>query len=211
MVHVLGCFRAKPEFRAEVKAALLGVRTGSVEEEGCLGIRLYEDRHDPDLFYGDERFVDADAVEFHRAQSYEVALMQVAEKGLVEPPVAFLLEDAIVSEDDEVSRSAEPGELVAIAVFDFKPGLRDAVIAAYERQIPNVRGQESCISFNVYPVIGQPSQLVVIEWWTSPSAARQFATTDGLSIETGQLLASSLIGPVPEYLHELTEMFPKNP
>ncbi len=209
MIHVLGCFQTKADHRDGVRTALLGVRNGSPAEEGCLGIRLFEDRNDTSLFFGDERFVDGDAVEYHRAQPYEIALTEVAETGLLVPPVALILDDAIDGDSSgEVSRSAEPDELVAIAVFDFEPGQREVIIAQYERQIPNVRAHKSCIAFNAFPVIGEPSKLVVMEWWTSPEAAREFSTTDPLSIETGELLSASLDQPVPEYLHELQEMRP---
>ena len=209
MIQMIGQFQMKTEGRAKFKDAMLEVVKGTPKEPGALAIRMFEDVNNPDLLFGYERFKDFSAVEYHRKQSYELDLMEVAGTSLSAPPVAHVFGPAIVEEvraSDE--RKVDPSELYVVALFDIKPDQFDRVVAQYKKQIPNIRKHEGSISFNAYSVVDNPTQLVVVEWWKSAEVARQFSTTDPLSIETGKILMESLEGPIPEYLHELREVNP---
>ena len=209
MIQMIGQFQMKTEGRAKFKDAMLEVVKGTLKEPGALAIRMFEDVNNPDLLFGYERFKDFSAVEYHRKQSYELDLMEVAGTSLSAPPVAHVFGPAIVEEvraSDE--RKVDPSELYVVALFDIKPDQFDRVVAQYKKQIPNIRKHEGSISFNAYSVVDNPTQLVVVEWWKSAEVARQFSTTDPLSIQTGKILMESLEGPIPEYLHELREVNP---
>ena len=211
MIQMIGRFQTKAEGRAKFRAAMLDVVKGTANEPGALAVHMFEDVNNPDLVFGYERFTDFGAVEYHREQPYELVLAEVAGSLLSAPPVAYVLEPAVAEElrapDD---RKVDADELYVVALFDFEPGQRERVIEQYGKQIPNVRQHEGCVSFNAYPVVDNPTQLVVVEWWTSAEVARQFSTTDPLSIETGRVLMESLELPVPEYLHELREVDPSS-
>lgn len=209
MIQMVGRFQMQEEGRAKFKAAMLDVVKGTVNEPGALGIRMFEDVNNPGLVFGQERFKDFSAVEYHRKQPYELALIEVAGTALSAAPVAFVFGPAVVEEvraADE--RKIDPSELYVVAIFDIKPDQFDRVIEQYKKQIPNVREHEGSISFNAFTVLDTPNQLVVIEWWKSAEVARAFSTTDPLSIETGKVLTESLERPIPEYLHELREVNP---
>ncbi|MBH0050862.1 antibiotic biosynthesis monooxygenase [Pseudoalteromonas sp. SWYJZ19] len=208
-IQMVGRFQMQEEGRAKFKAAMLDVVKGTVNEPGALGIRMFEDVNNPGLVFGQERFKDFSAVEYHRKQPYELALIEVAGTALSAAPVAFVFGPAVVEEvraADE--RKVDPSELYVVAIFDIKPDQFDRVIEQYKKQIPNVREHEGSISFNAFTVLDTPNQLVVIEWWKSAEVARAFSTTDPLSIETGKVLTESLERPIPEYLHELREVNP---
>lgn len=209
MIQMVGRFQTKPEGRTKFRAAMLDVVKGTINEPGALAVRMFEDVNNPDVLFGYERYKDFSAVEFHREQPYELVLAEVAGPLLSAPPVAYVFEPAVVDDvrapDD---RKVDAAALYVVALFDFKPGQRERVIEQYEKQIPNVRQHEGCVSFNAYPVVDSPNQLVVVEWWKSADVARQFSTTDPLSMETGKVLMESLELPVSEYLHELREVDP---
>ena len=209
MIQMIGRFQMKTEGRATFKSAMLDVVKGTLNEPGALAIRMFEDKNNPNLIFGYERFKDFSAVQYHRNQPYELALIEVAGTALSAPPVAYVFGPAVVKEiraSDE--RKVESSELYAVALFDIKPDQWDRVVAQYKKQIPNARKHKENISFNVYSVLDNPTQLVVVEWWKSADVARQFSTTDPLSIETGKVLTGSLERPIPEYLHELREVNP---
>lgn len=211
MIQVIGQFLAKPEHRDELKNALKEVVKGSLKEPGCLGIRLFEDKNNPNLFFGYEQFTDEAAVAHHRTQPYELKLIEIAEHALAAPPKAYVKETAIKGLVYRKSASvANSKELIVIGLFEMEQEQKNKAIAQYEKQIPNVRSQSGCISFNAYTVLGAPNQLAVIEEWQTQEIARKFSTTDKLSIESGKILAESLSRPIPEYLHELREIFPNN-
>lgn len=208
MIQVIGQFEAKPEYREEVKNALMEVVKGSINEPGCLGIRLFEDKHNPNMFFGYEQFSDEEAVAFHRNQSYELNLIKIAEYALVTPPKAYVKEKSINGLVYRESKSvANSKELIVIGLFEMEQNQRDKVVAQYEKQVPNVRKELGCISFNAYTVLGQSTQFAVVEEWKTEEIARKFSTTDKLSIETGKVLAESLNLPIPDYLHVLQEVF----
>ncbi|ASJ75719.1 putative quinol monooxygenase [Granulosicoccus antarcticus] len=209
MIQMLGRFHMKPTGKAEFKEAMMEVRKGTEHEAGSLGIRMFSDTNNPDLLFGYERFKDFTAVEYHRAQAYELALANIVDSTLQEPPKAYVLGPAVANEVVAPrERLVGEDELFVVALFDIKPSQWDRVIAQYEKQILNIRAQDSNISFNVYPVVDNPTQLVAIEWWKSKEAARDFSTTNPLSMETGQVLTESLERPIAEYLHELNELKP---
>lgn len=211
MIQVIGQFQAKPEHRDKFKKALMEVVKGSLKEPGCLGIRLFEDKHNPNMFFGYEQFTDEAAVAHHRSQPYELKLIKIAEYALEVPPKAYVKETSIKGLVYRKSNSvANSKELIVIGLFEMEQEQKNKLIAQYEKQIPNVRSQSGCISFNAYTVLGAPNQLAVIEEWQTQEIAREFSTTDKLSIETGKVLAESLSRPIPEYLHELREIFPSN-
>ena len=209
IIQMIGKFQMKPESREQFKAAMMAVRKGTPNEPGALAIRMFEDKNNPDLLFGYERFKDFSAVEYHRKQPYELDLFAAAGTTLSAPPIAYVFGPAVVEEvrapDEQI---VDPSELYAVALFDIKPDQFDRVVAQYKQQILNVRQQAGNISFNAYRVIDNPTQLVVVEWWKSAEVAREFSTTDPLSMETGKLLMASLEKPIPEYLHELREVTP---
>ena len=209
MIQMIGQFQTRAEGRAKFRTAMHDVVKGTANEPGALAVRMFEDVNNPDLLFGYERFEDFSAVEYHREQPYELVLAEVAGPLLSTPPVAFVFEPAVADEvrapDD---RKVDADELYVVALFDFKPGQRERVVEQYKKQIPNVRQHEGCVSFNAYPVVDSRTQLVVVEWWKSAEVARQFSTTDPLSMETGNLLMASLELPIPEYLHEVREVDP---
>ena len=208
MIKVIGQFDVKPAFVAQFKAALIVVKNGSADESGCLGIRLFEDLQNPNMFFGYELFMDKDAVAFHRSQPYELKLAALADEALVTPPKAYVLVNEIVDTNDtkEFSSPANSAALKVIALFDIKANQHNKLIAQYEQQIPNVRAQEECISFNAYTVLENPNQLVVIEEWKTQEFAQKFSTTDPLSMETGKVLSETLAGSVPNFLHQVSEI-----
>jgi|GEM_PF-175527 len=206
MIQMIGRFHMKPEGRDAFIKAMADVRQGTERETGSLGIRMFDDRNNPNLMFGYERFMDFDAVKFHREQPYEKALIEVATSTLTEPPHAYVLGTALVGEVRAPrKRIVANDEFYSVALFDLDPEQVTSVIAQYQKQIPNARAQEGNVSFNVYPVLDNPKQLAVIEWWESPEQAQQFAATDPLSMETEKLLVHSLKQPIDQYVHVLNE------
>ena len=208
MIKVIGQFEVKPAFRSQFKEALMTVKKGSVEEPGCLGIRLFEDKQNPNMFFGYELFTGEEAVAFHRSQPYELKLAELANEALVNPPKAYVLIGEVSEEKgvEEFSSTANSAELRVIALFDIKADENKKLIAQYEKQIPNVRAQDDCVSFNAYTVLEKPNQLVVIEEWKTQEFAQKFSTTDALSMETGKVLSEIVERPIPEYLHQVNEI-----
>lgn len=209
MIKVIGQFEVKPAFRSRFKEALIAVKKGSVTEPGCLGIRLFEDMQNPNMFFGYELFTGEEAVAFHRTQPYELKLAELANEALVNPPKAYVLIGEVSLEENaikEFSSTANLAELRVIALFDIKANENKKLIAQYEKQIPNVRAQDECVSFNAYTVLENPNQLVVIEEWKTQKFAQKFSTTDSLSMETGKVLSETLERPIPGYLHQVNEI-----
>ncbi len=147
----------------------------------------------------------------HFRNPYELNLIEIAEYALEVPPKAYVNESPIKGLVYRKSKSvANSKELIVIGLFEMELEQKNKVIKQYESQIPNVRNQSGCISFNAYTVLGAPTQLAVVEEWETQEIAREFSTTDKLSIETGKVLSECLSRPIPEYLHELREIFPSN-
>lgn len=208
MIKVIGQFEVKPEYRVQFLEALIGVRNGSATEDGCLGIRLFKDKQNPNMFFGYELFTNEDAVTVHRSQPYELKLALLANDALVTPPKAYVLLDRVLEKSgvEEFKESSSSAGLNVIALFQAKTNQRDKIITQYEKQIPNVRNQSECVSFNAYSVLDNPNQLVVIEQWKTQELAQKFSTTDPLSVETGKVLSESLEQSIPEYLHQIEEI-----
>ncbi|MFZ2963215.1 MAG: putative quinol monooxygenase [Rhodoglobus sp.] len=63
--------------------------------------------------------------------------------------------------------SSRVGVIVSIRV---KPGRGADQVALFEEIAPLVRSEDGCISYDLYPVAGEPNQFVILEWWESVEA-----------------------------------------
>jgi quinol monooxygenase YgiN len=93
-----------------------------------------------------------------------------------------------------------------IAIITAKPGQRDAVLAAFNANVPAVRAEKGCIEYgaavDLSPSLGAmqanfgPDTFVVIEKWESPTALGAHAASPHMAAygaKTKDMLASRVI------------------
>ena len=73
-LSVVATITAKPEFRSEVRQALLAVVPPSRAEAGCLQYDLHASRSNPDSFVMIERWQDDATLDHHMATPHFAAL-----------------------------------------------------------------------------------------------------------------------------------------
>jgi quinol monooxygenase YgiN len=89
-----------------------------------------------------------------------------------------------------------------VAIITAKPGQRDAVLAAFNANVPTVRAEKGCIEYGAAVDTGtSPAKFgadtfVVIEKWESPEALRAHAASPHMAAygaKTKDLLATRVI------------------
>jgi len=93
-----------------------------------------------------------------------------------------------------------------VAIITAKPGQRDAVLEAFNANVPAVRAEKGCIEYgaavDLAPGLGAmqakfgPDTFVVIEKWESPDALRAHGASPHMAAygaKTKDLLASRVI------------------
>lgn len=205
----LSSFDIKHEAVEEFTQAMIDNQTAVRAETGSLEMRLFQGTADKSVFFVFGRTDGQAGLAEHIESVSERGIEGDTNAALNSKPIARHLGPAIAGGQYlPLDRSAGADEMIVAAVFDLKPGTRDALVTQYEKQVPNVRAHSGCLSFNAYTVLGAPDQLAVVEIWESEAVARAFSTTDKLSVETGKLLMASVDGDIGGYLSPVTEIAP---
>ena len=92
-----------------------------------------------------------------------------------------------------------------LAVITAKPGMRDAILAAFRANVPNVLAEQGCIEYggavdaeNALPFQTRygPDTLVVVEKWESMDALKAHAAAPHMAAygaKTKEMIASRVI------------------
>lgn len=82
-----------------------------------------------------------------------------------------------------------------LAMITAKPGRRDALLAAFNENVPAVRAEDGCIAYGAAvdeDVLGRhqamlgPDSLIVVEQWASPEALRAHAASPHMAAYAGK-------------------------
>lgn len=205
----LSSFSIKHDAVDGFTAAMINNQAEVRAESGNLEMRLFQSKADPGIFFVYGRTDGQAGLAAHMESVEDRRIEGDTTAALNSKPIARHLGAAIAGgQYRPIDQAAGKDEMIVAAVFDLKSGTRDALVAQYEKQIPNVRANTGCISFNGYTVLGNPNQLAVMEIWENETVAAAFSTTDPLSVETGKLLISSIDGDIGTYLTPVTEIGP---
>lgn len=208
-VTILSTFDIKPEGIDHFIKAMVENQEQVRKETGNLEMRMFQDVNQPSKFFVFGRTSGRAGLEAHEEEVEDRGIEQEVAGTLNEAPVTRWL--GLTSQGAEYGlrdRQQEADELIVFALFDFKPGYRDRVLAQYDKQVPLVRQDDANILFDVYTLEGEDDKLVVYERWVNQALAQEFATTKPISIETGKLLAEAVKGDLPDYLFTLSEISP---
>jgi quinol monooxygenase YgiN len=88
-IYLTAVIKSKPEYREEVKAALLNMVQHSRKEAACLQYDLHQGNDDKDLFTFHEIWESAAGLDEHNAQPYIKAFGELVPVKLQEPPLIY--------------------------------------------------------------------------------------------------------------------------
>jgi quinol monooxygenase YgiN len=100
----------------------------------------------------------------------------------------------------------EPPQMIhVLAVITAKPGMRDAILAAFRANVPNVLAEQGCIEYGAavdaknalpFQTAYGPDAFVVVEKWESMDALKAHAAAPHMAAygaKTKEMIASRVI------------------
>ncbi|KAA1151950.1 antibiotic biosynthesis monooxygenase [Pseudoalteromonas sp. FUC4] len=210
MITQIVKFNIKDEYINQFKALLEDDKQGAKAETGLLEMRLYQDKNTSGVFFAYERFEDQNAVDYHGAQGYTQALLQVLPEISQSAPEVMLLENtapAPLHESNPKAISPEDDVFILFFIFKIKPSFKDQLIKRFETHVEHTRSQESGnLVFDLYSIENNNDTLVVYEHWRNESALWDIHFNQPYALETAKLLEQAVIGDMKQYMSFVTEI-----
>lgn len=204
---VCSTFNIKPEGVDAFVEAMSDNQQHVRAEPGNIEMRMFQEVHNPSAFYLFGRSAPG-SDDAHSADVADRGIEERVAPTINTPPVVRMLGTTNQGTNfGPRDRGVTNEELIVIALFEFKPGYRDRVLAQYDKQIPIVRAQPNSILFNVFTIDGEPDKIVVYERWVSEEIGMAFQN-EPVSIETGNVLTEAIVGDLQSYIRPLREIEP---
>jgi quinol monooxygenase YgiN len=209
MVTQIVKFDIKLEKVSAFKAELLNNQDKASFEEGCLEMRLFQDKKQPNIIFAYERFKDVAALKHHISQSYTVAVLNLLEVSAQTEPLIMKLGDTTpnpLHENNPKEPCEEDDIFIIFFTFKIKSGYREKIIKQFETHVKNTRAEEhGNIIFDLYTVEGQEDTFVVYEHWRKESDVWDVHFNQPYAIETGKLMHEAVVGDLEQYMNFVDE------
>lgn len=199
-------FNVKPDFVEKFKHALSISVKGTIEEEGNLAIRIYQDSKNLSVFFAYERWINKEAMAIHQRQPYIKTLIELAASALATPPNVYDLEDTSPAPIEPLEADLNDPKFDIFFIFKIKPGSRDKLLAQFKHHISNTRTEPGCLLFDLYTVKDDEETLVVYEHWRKESDVWDIHFKQPYAMETGKLMEEYVVGDMQKYMNFVTKI-----
>jgi quinol monooxygenase YgiN len=203
-------FDIKAEHVETFKAALLNDQKGASNDDGCLEMRLFQDKKQPSTFFAYERFKDNAALINHAEQTYSKAVFDLVEQSSQSLPQVMKLSDtapAPLHENNPKSVNAEDDVFIIFFIFKIKPEHRKKLLTQFDTHVTSTRNEEEGnIIFDLYTVEGQNDTLAVYEHWRKESDVWDIHFNQPYAVETGKLMHEAVVGDLEQYMNFVVEI-----
>lgn len=208
MVTQIVKFDVKLEKVSAFKAELLNNQDKGSYEKGCLEMRLFQDKKQPNIIFAYERFKDVTALKHHVSQPYTVAVLKLLETSAQSEPLIMKLGDTIPAPLHESNlKQPRDEDDIFIIFFTFKIKLeyREKIINQFETHVQSTRTEEGNIIFDLYTVEGQEDTFVVYEHWRKESDVWDIHFNQPYAVQTGKLMHKAVVGEMEQYMNFVNE------
>ncbi|XQW84966.1 putative quinol monooxygenase [Thalassotalea piscium] len=192
----------------EFKAALLADQAGANNEKGCLELRLFQDKNQPNIIFAYERFENDEALKYHASQPYTGLVFELLETAAQAAPVLQKLTDSLplpLHERNPKTANDEDDIFIIFFIFKIKQGYREKIISQFQSHVNSTRDEEGNLLFDFYSVEGQEDTFVVYEHWRKESDVWDIHFNQPYAITTGKLMDEAVEGDLKQYMNFVTE------
>jgi quinol monooxygenase YgiN len=191
------------------KSALIADKLGAKNENGCLELRLFQDKKQPNIIFAYERFKNHEALRHHVSQPYTTAVLNLLETSAQSVPLVMELNDTTpnpLHENNSKQPNKEDDVFIIFFIFKIKVGYREKIINQFETHVQSTRAEEEGnIIFDLYTVQGQEDTFVVYEHWRQESDVWDVHFNQPYAIETGKLIHEAVVGDLEQYMNFVKE------
>ena len=208
MITQIVKFDIKPEKIETFKAALVVDKQGAENEQGCLELRLFQDKNQAGVFFAYERFQNQAALDHHAEQSYVKNVLGMLESASKTAPTVMVLNDTAPAalHENNTKRVHEVDDVFSVFfIFDIKPAYRQQLLTRFESHIENTRQEQGNLVFDLYTIDGQDDKFVVYEHWRKESDLWDIHFNQPYAVETGALLNEAIVGDLKQYMSFVEE------
>ena len=172
MITQIVKFDIKPEQIETFKAALVVDKQGAESEQGCLELRLFQDKNQAGVFFAYERFQDQAALDYHAEQSYVKNVLGMLESASKAAPTVMVLNNTAPTplHESNTKKVHEADDVFSVFfIFDIKPAYRQQLLTRFESHVENTRQEQGNLVFDLYTIDGKDDTLVIYEHWRKES------------------------------------------
>ena len=210
MITQIVKFDVKPEQVEKFKAALILDKQGAENENGCLELRLFQDKKQANIFFAYERFKDSAALTHHAEQPYVKSVMSLLESVSQSAPQLMKLNDTSPAplHENNLKVAGENDDIFIIFfIFKIKAEYRQQLLTQFDSHITHTRAEEAGnLIFDLYTIEDQDDTLVVYEHWRKESDVWDIHFNQPYAIETGKLMHEAVVGDLEQYMNFVTEI-----
>ena len=192
------------------KTALLNDQKGANSDDGCLEMRLFQDRKKPGIFFAYERFKDNTALINHAEKTYSKAVLDLVESSSKSLPQVMKLNNtspAPLYENNHKLAHLEDETFIIFFIFKIKSGYKEKLLAQFNTHVTRTRNEEAGnIIFDLYTVEGQNDTLAVYEHWRKESDVWDIHFNQPYAVETGKLMHEAVVGDLEQYMNFVVEI-----
>ena len=208
MITQIVKFDIKPEQIETFKAALVVDKQGAESEQGCLELRLFQDKNQAGVFFAYERFQDQAALDYHAEQSYVKNVLGMLESASQAAPTVMVLNNTAPTplHESNTKKVHEADDVFSVFfIFDIKPAYRQQLLTRFESHVENTRQEQGNLVFDLYTIDGKDDTLVIYEHWRKESDLWDIHFNQPYAIETGALLNEAVVGDLKQYMSFVEE------
>ncbi len=208
MITQIVKFDIKPEQIDTFKAALVVDKQGAESEQGCLELRLFQDKNQAGVFFAYERFQDQAALDYHAEQSYVKNVLGMLESASKAAPTVMVLNDTAPTplHESNTKKVHEADDVFSVFfIFDIKPAYRQQLLTRFESHVENTRQEQGNLVFDLYTIDGKDDTLVIYEHWRKEPDLWDIHFNQPYAIETGALLNEAVVGDLKQYMNFVEE------
>ncbi|MFD1552666.1 antibiotic biosynthesis monooxygenase [Putridiphycobacter roseus] len=206
MKNLIVKFTTKPEGREVFMEALLENRKGAQNEDGFVGMNLFEDTKNPNIIFAYDSWKDDTALEHHKQSVHALNMLKVAETTLACPPDVLLLNDTKPAPVPAKTPNAADELFIIFFIFKIKEGYKQRLIDRFEIHIENTRKEKGNLLFDLYTVDGQDDTLVVYEHWRTEADVWDIHMKQPYAEITGELMNEGVVGDLAPYMSFVKEI-----
>lgn len=208
MITQIVKFDIKPEQIDTFKAALVVDKQGAESEQGCLELRLFQDKNQAGVFFAYERFQDQAALDYHAEQSYVKNVLGMLESASKAAPTVMVLNDTAPTplHESNTKKVHEADDVFSVFfIFDIKPAYRQQLLTRFESHVENTRQEQGNLVFDLYTIDGKDDTLVIYEHWRKEPDLWDIHFNQPYAVETGALLNEAVVGDLKQYMNFVEE------
>lgn len=206
MINLIVKFTTTSEGRVAFMKALLENRKGSQQEEGFIGMSLFEDTKKPNIIFAYDSWKDEASLESHKQSTHTINMLKVAETTLACPPDVLILGETNPIPVPAKKLNSEDELFIIFFIFKIKEGYRQQLLDRFEIHIENTRKEKGNILFDLYTVEGQDDTLVVYEHWRKESDVWEIHMKQPYAEITGALMNEAVEGELGVYMNFVKEI-----